>query len=422
MSFSAPSPKIPAAKPKDVPMFILQGGVKLNGRPAGGAVLTLTRDGKTIAKMITPKSGLYYFQMNRSMTDPQSEYVLNILKDGIASGVIRINTYTPKEQFTAVPYMFNLDIALKSPVNSGNVVKKDFGRIAWLAERNVFDFDKGYIPVDEEKVKADSVKLVEKIKEEKELKRQADSISEAWTVAAEAEAIKKKAAKEKAIAEKAAAERGGQSKEKEAAEAARIASKTSKVTKAKNKGTDAEPLKNGNAANTVKTSAASGNKEKNSAEIAKTNTVSSIDKSKTVQNSKADPAKKNTIEKNALTQTNTPATTATSASTLENASYTDSIKDARNPKKDLFFLTGVPMEQFKTNLPVGETYSKNTDGYSAEEELIANSERNRLLAARQRYERKKAENFAKKQETNNSLTSLIDAVEEYGKIQKEMKR
>lgn len=364
VSFSAAPPNQTLSKPKQaVPLFILQGGVKLKGRPVSGAMLTLTKDGKTIAKMFTPKNGLYYFQMNRSMTDPQSEYILSIVKDGAASGVMRINTYTPEEKYTAVPYMFNLDIALTPPVNAGVVSKKDFGRIKWLTEKNVFDFDKGYIPVIEKDTKAaDSIKYAEKIKEEADLKRQSDSIAEAWAVESEAEAVKKKAAK--AAAEKAAEELKNKNNTK------LTNTGTAKVSKTKNTANTAEPGKTEN--------------NKFTEEFAKTDTPNSSENAKNLQNNKTDPA--------------------------------------GNPKKDLFFLTGVPMEQFKKNLPAGETDSKNSEGYNAEDEYITNSERNRLLAAKQRYERKKAENFAKKQETNNTLTSLIDAVEEYGKTKKEMKR
>ncbi len=73
------------------------------------------------------------------------------------------------------------------------------------------------------------------------------------------------------------------------------------------------------------------------------------------------------------------------------------------------------MGKFKKDLPVGDGYSRGDDDYDAEDAFLTNSERSRLLAAKQRYERKKAENFAKKQETNNTLTSLMDVVEEYDK-------
>lgn len=401
VSFSATPPKSDPSKTKEaVPVFILQGGIKLKGRPVSGAMLTLTKDGKTIAKMFTPKNGFYYFQMNRSMTDPQSEYILSIVKDGVASGVIRVNTYTPKEKFTAVPYMFNLDIALTPPVNAGAVSKKDFGRIKWLTERNVFDFDKGYIPVIEKDTKAaDSIKYAEKIKEEAELKRQSDSIAEAWVVASEAEAAQKKAAK--AAAEKAEEELKNKNNTKS------INTTTAKISKTKNT-----------------TNIADLGNDKLKGQIAKTNTSNNSENAKNLQSNKTDPGRKNNIEKNNQSQSNTsePENASNPGLSKNGMAQADSIRDARNPKKDLFFLTGVPMEQFKRNLPAGETYSRNSEGYNAEDEFITNSERNRLLAAKQRYERKKAENFAKKQETNNTLTSLIDAVEEYGKTKKEMKR
>src|SRR3989304_10028251 len=61
---------------ESIPLLILQGKVKLQGKPIDGASLELTKDGKPISKIITRKNGLYSFQMIKSYTDKETEYLL----------------------------------------------------------------------------------------------------------------------------------------------------------------------------------------------------------------------------------------------------------------------------------------------------------------------------------------------------------
>lgn len=410
-----PESGAPSEGKEVAPVFILQGAVKLQGQPEAGVSLTLTKDGKAISKIITPKNGLYYFQLKRSGIDSQSEYLLTITKPNVASGKLKINTYTPKEQLTPIPYIFNLDINIAPLSSSGAVERRDFGKIKWIAEKSAFNFDKNYVPINEKEIIADSLRQIAVAKENAELKRQADSIATVMAIAIEEEERKerviKKAAKEKAVkiaAEKAAAK--GIAKQTNSNTAAKVPKTNEVVTNAKTKSQGAN-------------------------ELSKTGALASKGKIKSQQQQNntgpVDLYKNNTDEKggqktNELNpmpgQKERPGNISDAIQKISSNQriliIADSLAAAGASPKDLFFLTGVPMEQFKKNLSAGSVNDKNTDVYDAKEVFSANSERNRLLALKQRYERKKAENFAKKQETNNTLTSLMDVVEEYDKNKK----
>lgn len=402
------------------PLFILQGAVKLKGRPESGVALTLTKDGKPVSKIITPKNGLYYFQLQRSGVDEQSEYLLTITKSKVASGKLKVNTFTPNERLTTLPYIFNLDINIAPLTSTGTVERRDFGRIKWIAEKNSFNFDKEYVPMNEKEIIADSLKQVAIAKENAELKRQADSIAKVMAADIEAEEAKEKLAKAKAakaIMEKAAAA-------KEAANKEFVKQTKSKITtgsKSKETVTGTEPGKN----TKIKTT-----KDQSSSEAFKTMASENKEKirSQQKQNSSDDLITNNSTEKgnrkmnesatkNKINVANENLADASQSKLIQQKGLlkADSMSSSGDSPKDLFFLTGVPMERFKKNLSASGMNNKNADVYNANEVFSENSERSRLLAAKLRYERKKAENFAKKQETNNTLTSLLDVVEEFDK-------
>src|ERR1035437_755700 len=104
-------------------LFFLQGAAKLKRRSIQGDSLELIKDGKQTAKIITPKNGLYSFEMNKSNTDTKSEYLLHIFKEGLVKGTLSINTYVPPEKYDLTPYIFNLDFNLTAPDVPGVAAK-----------------------------------------------------------------------------------------------------------------------------------------------------------------------------------------------------------------------------------------------------------------------------------------------------------
>ncbi len=456
-----------------VPVFILQGTVKLKGKPVNGVTLSLMKDGKQVAKIITPRNGLYYFQLNKSDSDPQTEYQLNIEKESISTGVLKVNTYIPKEQFTVVPYMFNLDFNLTVPDNSGIIKKRDFGKIRWMADRNVFDFDKEYdLIVEQEMKRADSTRYAAEqaqlAKKEDELKNKPDSLVSTMTT--DTSKIEKTTSltsvkttnTEKATIEKESQNTNSQSganpiTEKTGMEKTTIATQES-GNQEKNgkeqpiatvgKTVDEKKMNKGQHIMTNETGDQKKmDKEKQSAiiyESAKqkktagsnqtltekitTNTAGNNEKEKSQEAvSKKEITNKKTVEqeKNKSNETskvssgtiNNLTGSKINTGSLKNMDSADSLSTSDTKEKDLFFLTGIPMEQFRRNLSSSDV-NKKAGSFEAADVFFANNERSRLFNAKQKMERKKGENLAKKHETNNTLTSLMDMVEEFDKSNK----
>ncbi len=157
------------------PIFVLQGTAVLKGKPTEGVYLELTKDDKQITKIVTQRNGMYSFQLNKSNTIIENEYILNIVKQNTVTGVLRINTYTPKEEFDYLPYIFNLDINLVIPSVSDGEEKHDYGKIKWDSKKRIFDFDKNYVKTiikDKNIIKTDSIRelteVTDKIKNQQE--------------------------------------------------------------------------------------------------------------------------------------------------------------------------------------------------------------------------------------------------------------
>ncbi|MES2593588.1 MAG: hypothetical protein V4608_17015 [Bacteroidota bacterium] len=403
-----------------IPVFILQGAAKLKGKPIDGVSLALKKDGKQIAKFITPKNGLYYFEMNKSNTDPQHEYHLNILKDGITAGTLRINTYTPKEDF--VPYIFNLDFNLNPPTGAGTMGIRDFGRIKWNTESNVFDFDKNYfIIVEREKQKRDSINNIleqAKIKKEAQLEKELDSL-----IAYEAVVKRRDSLAAKAYAD---------------AEKTSIENKDNPISNIKaNNGSESAKTKITNASTDAKGDIS---KQKNKTEEVNQNSKDKIDRNATIaaaakekemkkqvaanniaalrnKENVLDIAKKNEAQEKlraaeAAKLLNSQAKLDESKKGPSTNYQNDSILAFREKRKDVFFLTGVPMGQFKKDLSAA---TPDESVFDASDVFSTNNERSRMFSEKERMARKKAENLAKKHETNNTLTSLMNEVEEYDK-------
>lgn len=443
-------------------LFVLQGAVKQKGRPIQGVELILTKDGKQVAKIITPKNGLYYFQLNKSKTDTQSEYVLKINKQGALSGILRVNTYVPKDQFTAIPYLFNLDITF----NPESSVKKDFGRINWFVEKNAFDFDRNYVSIPEkDSTVTDSVYAQKTIEVKDSNKINLSSIVTSSKINDSATFINTNNLNSNPTntltTNTVAVDSQNQNVGKD------VANKTfvdiiNNATSDKNSTTNSnletlDITKNDKVVNSLaNNSVAKSDKFKNDqvlnssfiknpeskSSVSPTNNASLVTatnkegNNKTFKNSTTSSTLKNqsspeqqrvtnneknkTAELAANKSDNNMNTNATASSNSEliGVSKRDSLAASSSIQKDLFFLTGVPMGQFKTNLPSPNQEIKNTEVYDANEIYSTNSERSKYFSEKLRFERKKAENLAKKHETNNTLTSLMNEVDEFDKKNK----
>jgi hypothetical protein len=379
-----------------LPVFNLQGNVKLENKSSDGVSLELSKDGKQISKIITRKNGLYSFQMNRDLTDTGAEYVLDIIKVGAISGILRINTYSPKNEFNNVPYIFNLDIKLNLRKPSDVISKQDFGKIKWNPERGVFDFDKDYvakIATIKDSLKTDSaippfaildkiMKDAEEIEkmEKEQLKQKTETINTQQLVnIGNSTPLYKE--KETVLKKKDVLQ-----EEKEKAEINKKAIstnteqfvKTEIKTKGPNKKSEAANLKTETNLPIKKTDVLSEFKTNNNA-----NTLSSIKTNKiNTENKKESHASSVKVETSIKETTNNSLQQITSK---------------ERPK------TAVPNAKINTN---------SFDGISI---FSINNEKSKLLEAKERMERKKTANLAKKYETSNILTSLLDVVEEYDK-------
>lgn len=440
------------------PLFILQGAVKIKGKPAEDVSLVLEKSEKQIAKNTTPKSGIYYFQMAKSNSDANCEYQLNIIKSGIAEGILLINTYIPKDEFTPLPYVFNLEIGLTAPTEGASTIeKRDFGKIRWFSEKKAFDFDKEYaITVEKEKQR------------KKEMERE-KAITD--SVIAEQEKIEfaKKAEQQKLdsianeIKNKTATEIVTTNTNSQTNTSNKSTKNTSTTSSKNNKTNNSNTSnKENNSVNTNTTAsnnnaientnnsiAKKKNQETNTAETnynqkLNTNKHSNSQSNKTneTENNATNKTTNNALSKNGVSGsspnnpkegtnvlikggnnitkpniTETQTATNASANPTKVNSNTNSAADTSytnsSTKRDLFFLTGVPMGQFKRNLVDANIDANNT--FDTDNLVDLTNERNRLMNEKARMARKKAENFAKKHETNNTLTSLLNIVDEYEK-------
>ncbi|MDP1746873.1 MAG: hypothetical protein Q8L90_14960 [Bacteroidota bacterium] len=391
-------------------IFILQGTVKLKGKPVEGVSLELLKNEKQITKIITRKNGMYSFQMDKSNIDIGTEYILNIKKEGVIPGILRINTYTSKEELNYVPYVFNLEINLILPTASG-VVKRDFGKIKWAPERGVFDFDKEYVSIVEKD--ADSVKV--------------DSSNYPLAVI---DKINKRAEEIKITANEQAKQKTDDLKTQEL-----VNENSAKVStmKGSTKTDDfkTRELVNENLAE-VSTLKESEKAEVNINANEKRDTFS--DKKKLAPgNKKSQQSEAQTEVLNQRSPTSNLNTAATvlkkktnemaALKTNEDASKLSKLKVSNiNPEnKKEISSSNVKLETNNKQLAIdNQLKSVNTssvdvnpttfDGVSL---FSTNNQKNKLLEDKNKMERKKTENLAKKYETSNILTSLLDVVEEF---------
>jgi hypothetical protein len=391
-------------------IFILQGTVKFKGKPVEGVSLELLKNEKHISEIATRKNGMYSFQMDKSNIDIGTEYILNIKKEGAVPGILRVNTYTAKGEFNYVPYVFNLEINLIEP-NASGIVKQDFGKIKWVPERSVFAFDKDYVSPfekDADSIKIDSSKsslaVIDKIKKTAEVIKITDNeqVKQKMDDLKNQELVNENLAKISTMKE---SEKADDLKTQELTNENLTKTSTLKESEIANMNIGAEEKK---VAVPDKKKLASNNK-KNEQSESQTEVLNEKSPASNL-NTSASVLKKKTNELAAL-------------KTKENASKPSTFKvtnpDPENKKEvstgNLKLETNkqqltIDNKQQSISLPSAETNTNTFDGISI---FSTNNQKNRLLEDKNKMERKKTENLAKKYETTNILTSLLDVVDEF---------
>ncbi len=421
---------------QELPQFIIQGAVKLKGKPIDGVALELSKDGKQISKLITRKNGMYSFQMDKSTSSNESDYVINVVKEGTVTGVLRINTYSiAKDGFDNVPYIYNLDIELILPASSGDKTKHDFGKIKLNSDRGVFDFDKDYVAtVEKEKVK-------EKVKEKNVVKvdsskDEPDDFDKEYSkmMAKAKDKVKGDSSKsqvgvpDKKIKEKNNIKNNVDGETKKKPDIAVVQKSGNKESTTKNTLLKDPTQKKEITQLPEKKETSAANKElaKSNGSEAKSNGFEAKAGTQKIKNNTNDD--KSLVLKNPTQKDNT------SVSEVKKGKETDkkrlAISDGKSlpppnlnlktqnsdlnpetaPQKDQFNLTRIPMGQYNTNLLFVGVGQNSFDGKNV---FSVNNEKSKLISAKEKIERKKAANLAKKYETNNTLTSLLNVVDDY---------
>ena len=418
---------------KETPsIFILQGTVKLKGKPVEGVSLELLKNEKQISKIITRKNGMYSFQMNTSNTDLETEYILNIKKEGTTPGLLKVNTFNANEEFNYVPYIFNLEINLTLPVASDDIVKHDFGKIKWNPEHGVFDFDKEYVSMVEkgaDSIKTDSnnipLAVIDKI----------NMMAEEIKITADEQAMQKtddlktqKLINEK-LAKTSTLKESSQTDDLKTPEL--VNENLAKVTTVKETEKE-DDLKTQESVyeNSAKVSTMKET-EKKDVNISANEQRDIVSYKKKLETGNKKPNQSESLnQKSPSSNLNTAASVLqkktneiAALKTKENLSKISNLKvsniDIENKKQ--LNANNIKLETNNKQLAIdNEQHSANPtsvdinpttfDGTSL---FSTNNQKNRLLEDKNKMERKKTENLAKKYETSNILTSLLDVVEEF---------
>lgn len=396
---------------ESTPVFVLQGTVKLKGKPIEGVSLGLTKDKKPLTSMITGKNGLYSFQMNKNYTNTDTEYLINILKEGAITGVLRVNTFTLQGKSDYMPYVFNLEINLTPTEGSEINEKQNFGKIKWDPDRGVFDFDKEYastinddkdsLITDSGKFLADVIEKVEKEKENKEaeiLKQRADSIPIQLVKNEEKELLSPE-----------------QEKLNEVSRIKKDSTLINKKDVAVNK--KIETSLNDNK-QYVKTELKTEISPEKATELQKENDV--------LTKKKEELAKVESKGKVLASDNLVKSRPISGISNQEEKKGADKGKKGifadSSPKTADKQQTGTAKnKQFSQNTGIIKPDKQKAGSFSADfnqqafngsRVFTVNVDKNHLLKEKEKMERKKAFNLAKKYETSNILTSLLDVVEE----------
>jgi hypothetical protein len=132
-------------------VFILRGSTKLqSGKAAERVDLELKKNGKTISKIFSAKNGKYSLEMEISILDRNSEYVLYISQVGTVPKSISINTYISPEEYssnTFPNYIFDLEIKMIEKTGNDIIIEGPSGKIIWDNSQHAFTFDQSYAKI-----------------------------------------------------------------------------------------------------------------------------------------------------------------------------------------------------------------------------------------------------------------------------------
>ncbi len=325
-----------------------------------GVNIEIKKNGNTIAKAVSEKKGKYSFQVSVNTADPKNDYVVYFSKEGMAPQIMFVNGYVPKEEspkYQSAKYeVSGADVRMISTTIQDIDPVKPFVKIKW---------DK----MKEHKFTVDPV--YEKVALGEELKILANPDQYYASL------VKKKKKLDDALASKKAAADAKLKAEEEA----------------KKKVEEEARLK------------------------AEAEAKALADKK-----AKADAAAKALADKKAKEETDRLAREQAAAllkiemhrkhiaDSLAQAAREKAARDAANASAK------VDIKQTVTPVEIAEIISK--DLYDASETFSINIARKTLNMQKERMNKEKAVNLAAKYETINTLTSLLDVVDEYDKNNK----
>ncbi|MCE9538593.1 MAG: hypothetical protein K8R85_05165, partial [Bacteroidetes bacterium] len=338
----------------------------------------------------------------------EAEYILKIKKEGIAPGILRINTYTVNVGSNFVPNIFNLEINLTQPVASNVMANQDFGKIKWDSQRNVFDFDKEYVSIVEknvDSVKTDSSKyplaVIDKInKMAEEIITATEEQTKQKTDDFKAQQITNESLAKVAEIKNSEKKDGNINVNKNLAKVS-----TMKESEKKDENVS---TKEKTEITTDKQKLALGNKKSEQTETpikviesklptTNLNSATSVTKKKTNEvdliKAKVNESK---LSNSTLNKVDSKNKNQISSSTVNLETNNQQLKLDNNQQSASTTSVDVNPSTF--------------DGLSL---FATNNQKNKLLEEKNKMERKKTENLTKKYETSNILTSLLDVVEAF---------
>ena len=132
-------------------ILVLRGNTRLqSGKPAERVDLELKKNGQTVEKTFSGKNGKYSLEMDISILDKNSEYVLYITQIGTVPKSITINTYISPDEYIAntfPKYIFDLEIKMIEKTSDDIVIEGPSGKIIWDNSQHSFTFVQSYAKI-----------------------------------------------------------------------------------------------------------------------------------------------------------------------------------------------------------------------------------------------------------------------------------
>jgi len=153
-------------KPKAI-KFKLAGKIesKSDGKSLEGVKIDLEKDKKVITSIATDKKGKYELTIDINSTDTlAAEYRVSYTKENMVPKTMNINTYIKKP--VASSYDFNLDVSMTEKKEGDIIIDLPAGKIKWSVRENTFIFDQTY------------AKIIQKIKEQEDPEKKKKLIEE----------------------------------------------------------------------------------------------------------------------------------------------------------------------------------------------------------------------------------------------------